>query len=171
MTTDKPQQQSLQQREGADFVSQSVFDKEYRLLAFKDKMALSTKDYVILFFLSLIILVFLVVVACIQPMGLFHVVSKEQAEAMFQENLHKTLLENLKDIFLMGFFSSEMSMTELYRAAGWNGVWAYILMMPQFILGALLALFPVVVVVRLMVKRELKGMVQQLEQQLGKSSQ
>ncbi|UNE53940.1 hypothetical protein [Bartonella machadoae] len=171
MTTDEPQQQSLQQRGGADFVSPSTFAKESRLLAFKDKMTLSTKDYVILFFLSLIILVFVVIVACIRPMELFHVVSKEQAEAIFQESLHKTLLENLKNMFLMGFSSSEMNMIELYRAAGWNSVWAYLFMMPQFIFMAPLSLFPLVVVLRLMLKRELKDMGQQLEQQLEKSPQ
>lgn len=57
-------------------------------------------------------------------------------------------------------------MLELWRAAGWNGVWAFICLLPQGLLGCLIGFFPFIVFLRAILKRELKGMIQQLEQSI-----
>ncbi len=161
MCMNKSQHQSLQGE--AAVASQGMCGKESQLSSFRKALFLSKKDYVILFHLSLLALVFVIAVGYIKPLEFFHVVSQEQLKAMFQENTHKTLLENLKDLTLAQFSLGGMSMAEFLRAAGWNGVWAFLCMMLQAIFGITGVLFPLVFVFHFILNRELKEMIQKLE--------
>ncbi|WP_244427525.1 hypothetical protein [Bartonella vinsonii] len=67
------------------FVSQRVLGKESRLFFFKNKMVLSTKDYVIVCCLAMIALIAVAATTYMQPLEFFHVISKEQLQAMAKE--------------------------------------------------------------------------------------
>ncbi|WP_273760608.1 hypothetical protein [Bartonella sp. ML70XJBT.G] len=159
MTIDKPQHGSLASE--AAIVSGQAFDKASKLFSFKKALALSTKDYVVICCLAILLLGGVVAVTYIKPLEYFHVLSREKLMAMVQENLHKTPLEFFKDLILPSFSSSGMAIQELWHAAGWNGVWAFLCLLPQTILEVVEVLFPVILVFHFLLDRELKEMIQQ----------
>ncbi|WP_039758386.1 hypothetical protein [Bartonella queenslandensis] len=148
MIKDQSQQQST--HEGEDFISQSVSDQ---LAAFKKGMVLSTKDYVIIFCLAILLLVLFVATTYMQPWEFFHVISNEQFQEMGkmkQEDIQKMFQANLEQPFnpIIGYL----------RDAGWNSVWAFLCLMPQMIFGVLLVFFPLFFVFLAIVKRDVKQM-------------
>ncbi|WP_273721323.1 MULTISPECIES: hypothetical protein [unclassified Bartonella] len=159
MTIDKPQHGSLASEVAV--VSGGAIDKASKLFSFKKALALSTKDYVVICCLAVLLLGGVVAITYIKPLEYFHVLSREKLMAMVQENLHKTPLEFFKDLILPSFSSSGMAIQELWHAAGWNGVWAFICFIPQEIFGITTTLFPVILVFHFLLDRELKEMIQQ----------
>lgn len=149
MIKDQSQQQSTD--EGKGFISQSVLDQS---AAFKKGMLLSTKDYVIIFCLAILLLVLFVATTYMQPWDFFHVISKEQLQEMGkmkQEDIQKMFQENLEQPFkspIIGYL----------RDAGWNSVWAFLCFIPQVIFGILFGFFPLFFVFLAMVKRDVKEM-------------
>ncbi|WP_273721670.1 MULTISPECIES: hypothetical protein [unclassified Bartonella] len=164
MTIDKPQHGFLASE--AVIVSGQAFDEASKLFSFKKSLALSTKDYVIICCLAVILLVFFAAMAYINPLEYFHVISKEQFEAIAQENLRAMGQENIgKQVFEAGALLQK-HFIELWRAAGWNGVWALICCIPIAIFGFVFGFFPLLFIFCAVLKREVKGMIQQWEKSL-----
>lgn len=164
MTIDKPQHGSLDSE--AVVVSGQAFDKASKLFSFKKSLALSTKDYAIIFCLTVILLVFFAAMAYyINPMEYsyapeeqFAVIAQESLRAMGQENIGKQAFET--SALLQKHF------IELLRAAGWNGVWFFLCCIPIAIVACFLVYFPLLFIFRAVVKREVKEMIQQWEKSL-----
>ncbi|WP_156851442.1 hypothetical protein [Bartonella refiksaydamii] len=170
MTIDKTQHESFQKQDGTAFVSQGELDKESKLLFFKKWMVLSPRDTVVIFCLAVILLVLVVAIGYLNPLSFFHVISQEQLQAMAQENFQKSFIENLK-IFFEGQGSlSGAHLEELWRAAGWNGVFAFICSLPNTIFGYLVGLFPGIFILHIMLNRALKEMFQELKQSVLEKS-
>ncbi len=144
-------------------MSGQAFDKASKLFSFKKALALSTKDYIIIFCLTVILLVFLIAMAYINPIEYFHVMSKEQLAVMAQESLRAMRQENIGNQFFETAALFQNYITELWRAAGWNGVWALLCLIPQNIFGVLFGFFPLLFIFRVVLKREVKEMIQQWE--------
>ncbi|WP_273782788.1 hypothetical protein [Bartonella sp. ML69XJBT] len=161
MRIDKSQdeQQQVFVRSDTAVVSQGVFDQKSKLFSCKKTSVLSTKDYLIIGALSLIV----VVVIYNNFMKCFHGLSEEQFTAMIQKNFHGTFLENLKDLFLGQISWDGIYMQELWSRAGWESVWAFICLIPQMLFGIAQILFPIIFVFHFMLKGELQEMVQQVE--------
>lgn len=174
MTIDKTQHESFQKQGKKAFVSQGALqgalDKESELLFLKKWMALSMGDTVIIFCLAVVFLVHVAAIIYINPLEFFHVLPKEQFQEMVQEGVQKSFLENLK-IFFEGQGSlSGARLEELWRAAGWNGVFAFICFIPHTIFGYLVGLFPGIFILHIMLNRALKEMFQHLEKSLPEKS-
>lgn len=159
---DKSQHESFQKQGDTAFVSQGVLGKESRLFFFKNKMVLSTKDYIIIFCLAVLALIAVAATAYMQPLDFFHVISNEQLQAIIQQKPQGTFLENLKKLS-QGQFLSGVDMIEMWRAAGWNGVWAFLCLLPEVILGCFIVFFPSILFLHITLKRDLKQLIQQLE--------
>ncbi|WP_246464877.1 hypothetical protein [Bartonella phoceensis] len=144
-------------------MSQRMSDKEARLFSFKKASVLSTKDYVIIFCITLLGVVFFTAVTYIRPLEYFHVVTVEQLQEIARKNLQGTPLENFKNMFLGQFFLSGTNMGELWRAAGWNSVWVFLCSLPETIFGVAWTLFPLASIFHFILNRQLKEMIQQLE--------
>lgn len=164
MTIDKPQHGSLH-REAA-VVSGQAFDKASKLFSFKNSLALSTKDYVIIFCLTVIFLLFFATMAYINPLEYFHVISKEQFEAIAQESLRAMSQKDVGKQFFEASALLQKHFIELWRAAGWNGVWAFICCIPIAIFVFFFGFFLLLFIFRAVLKREVKGMIQQWEKSL-----
>lgn len=161
MTIDKSEGGSFQCNGTA--VSSGAFDKASRIFSLKEALALSKKDYVIIFFLALISLVMISGFVFMKPLGYFDSIPKEQMQSLLQENMHKGFLQDLKDSFLDGFSMSGMYGAEMWRASGWNGVWILLFFIPLGILGVMQALFSVILVFFFILNCELKKIIQKLE--------
>ncbi|EJF97804.1 hypothetical protein LBE40_00125 [Bartonella taylorii] len=170
MTIDKTQHESFQKQGERAFVSQGALDKESKLLFFKKWMALSMGDTVIIFCLAVILLVTVGAISYINPLDFFHVLSKEQLQAMSQETIQNSFIENFKKFFGGEGLLSGAHMEKMWRAAGWNGVFAFICLIPNTIFGYLVGLFPGIFFLHIMLNRALKEMFQELEKSLLKKS-
>ncbi|WP_273783398.1 hypothetical protein [Bartonella sp. AU15XJBT] len=152
MMRDQSQHPSVHEGNEA-FVSKPLSDQ---LADFKKGMPLSTKDYVIICCLAILLFGLFAASTYMQPWEFFHVISKEQFQAMAkmkQEDIQKMFQENLAQPFkspIIGYV----------RDAGWNSVWAFLCLMPQIILGVLFAFFPLFFILLAMVKRDVKQMMQ-----------
>ncbi|WP_212112417.1 hypothetical protein [Bartonella queenslandensis] len=147
MIKDQSQQQSTD--EGKGFISQSVLDQS---AAFKKGMLLSTKDYVIIFCLAILLLVLFVAITYMQPWDFFHVISKEQLQEMGKQGFDKLLQESLIRSF------QNNPAIEYLRNVGWNSVWAFLCFVPQVIFGALILFFPLFSIFNAILKRDVKEM-------------
>ncbi|MCZ2158724.1 hypothetical protein NPX99_05480 [Bartonella sp. 220] len=148
-----------------------MLGKESQLFFFKNKMVLSTKDYVIICCLAVIALIAVATTIYMKPLEFFHVISKEQFKDIIQEVPQEMFSKNLDAPSFQKNFQQQLyviqHVIELWRAAGWNGVWAFVCLFPQIILGCLIAFFPFIFFLRAILKRELKRVLQQLEKSLG----
>ncbi|WP_345097177.1 hypothetical protein [Bartonella acomydis] len=161
MTIDKSQHESLNSR--VPVASCSVFEKAAKLFSLKKAMTLSTKDYVVICCLAVLFLALCAAIAYITPLEYFHVLSRETLMAMVQENLHKGFLEKFQDLVLPQLSPHGMAIQKLWFAAGWNGVWAFLCLLPQTIFEIITVLFPVLLVCHFFLNHELKEMIQQWE--------
>ncbi|WP_245407063.1 hypothetical protein [Bartonella tribocorum] len=151
MIKDQSQQPSAHGEKA--FISQSVLDQS---VAFKKWMVLSTKDYVIICGLAILLLVLFFATNDIQTWEFFHVISTEQFQKMAkmkQEDIQKMFQENLEPPF-------KNSIIGYVRDAGWNSVWDFLYFMPKMILGVLFSFFPFFFILLAMVKRDVKEMMQ-----------
>ncbi|GAA4664712.1 hypothetical protein GCM10023262_11860 [Bartonella pachyuromydis] len=147
-------------------MSGKAFDKASKLFSFKKALALSTKDYVIIFCLTVIFLLFLAAMAYINPLEYFHVFSKEQFEAMAQESLRAMGQKNVGKQFFETSALLQKHFIELWWAAGWNGVWSFLCCIPIAIFVFFFGFFPLLFIFRAALKREIKEMIQQWEKSL-----
>ncbi|EJF76579.1 hypothetical protein ME7_00836 [Bartonella birtlesii LL-WM9] len=160
MTTDKPQHGPVQS--GAAVASRGAFDKASKLFFFKKAMTFSAKDYVVICCMALILLVFGIAVAYINPFEYFHI-SKQQigelTEKIFQALAQKTVG---KQVFATSVMIQEY-IRELITAAGWNSVVALMCFLPFFIFFYFFIFFPFFFLFCAVFRRELKEMIQQWE--------
>ncbi|WP_375706935.1 hypothetical protein [Bartonella sp. AA126HLJHH] len=155
MIEDKSQHQSAHKGDKA-FVSQPVLDQSE---AFKKLTALSTGDYIIICCLAILLLVLFSASAYMDPLEFFHVISKEQLQAlgqMKQESLQERLQESLKHPFQNPIIQHVLD-------AGWNSVWAFLCFLPQIIFGVLFGFCPLFFVFNAVFKRDVKEMMLQWE--------
>ncbi|WP_375670213.1 hypothetical protein [Bartonella sp. PS7NMGDW] len=150
MIEDKSQHQSAHEGNKA-FVSQSVLDQS---ATFKKWMMLSTGDYVIILCLAILLLVLFSATVYMEPLEFFHVISKEQLQALgqtkqksFQEIIQESLAHPFKNPII-----------EHLLDAGWNSVWAFLCFLPQMIFCFLFGFFPLFFVFNAIFKRDVKEM-------------
>ncbi|WP_208440009.1 hypothetical protein [Bartonella raoultii] len=143
MIKDQSQQPSAYEKKA--FVSQSILDQS---AAFKKSMVLSTKDYVIICCLAILLLVLLAISLSMTPWELFHI-SKEQLQAMKHQNFQEAIQDSFKNPLI-----------EHLRDGGWKSVWAFVCLIPSMILGTLIVFFPLFFIFLAMVKRDVKEMIQ-----------
>ncbi|WP_375706392.1 hypothetical protein [Bartonella sp. AA6HLJMS] len=151
MIEDKSQHQSAHKGNTA-FASQPVLNHS---AVFKKWTALSRKDYVIILCLAILLLVLFAATVYMNPLEFFHVISKEQFQAlgqMEQGDLRKMIKEILKQPF------ENNPAIVFLRDAGWNSVWAFLCLLPQMIFGVLVVFFPLFFVFNAISKREVKEM-------------
>ncbi|WP_375607595.1 hypothetical protein [Bartonella sp. AC142YNZD] len=151
MIEDKSQHQSAHKGDRA-FVSQPVLDQS---ATFKKWMALSTGDYIIICCLAILLLVLFFASAYMNPLEFFHIMSKEQLQALGQMK-QESLQESLKHPFQNPIIQHVLD-------AGWNSVWAFLCFLPQIIFGVLFGLFPLFFVFNAVFKRDVKEMMLQWE--------
>ncbi|WP_375701094.1 hypothetical protein [Bartonella sp. AA81SXKL] len=151
MIEDKSQHQSAHKGDKA-FVSQPVLDQSE---AFKKWTALSTGDYIIICCLAILLLVLFSASAYMSPLEFFHVISKEQLQALGKMK-QESLQESLKHPFQNPIIQHVLD-------AGWNSVWAFLCLLPQIIFGVLFGLFPLFFVFNAVFKRDVKEMMLQWE--------
>ncbi|WP_317993811.1 hypothetical protein [Bartonella gliris] len=168
MVTDKSQPDKLQlQCESdsvqGDIVSQAALDTDSQVLSFKEAMNFSLRDSIKIFCISVIALVVLCVVSYMNPLEWFHVISAEQLIAMAQKYSQGSLIEYFKTLSWQQAQIETADMEALWRAAGWNGVWAFVFMLPNTIIGYFAFLFPLIFILYRILRRELNEMIQQLE--------
>ncbi|WP_375640895.1 hypothetical protein [Bartonella sp. AA168HLJHH] len=151
MIEDKSQHQSAHKGNTA-FASQPVLNQ---CAVFKKWTALSRKDYVIILCLAILLLVLFAATVYMNPLEFFHVISKEQFQAlgqMEQGDLRKMIKEILKQPF------ENNPAIVFLRDAGWNSVWAFLCLLPQMIFGVFVVFFPLFFVFNAISKREVKEM-------------
>ncbi|WP_375672765.1 hypothetical protein [Bartonella sp. CL45QHWL] len=151
MIEDKSQHQSAHKRDKA-FVSQSVLNQS---ATFKKWMMLSTSDYIIICCLAILLLVLFSASAYMSPLEFFHVISKEQLQALGQ--MKQEDLQNMSQSFIW------VPAIEFLRNLGWNGVWAFLCLLPQMIFGVLFGFFPLFSIFNAIFKRDAKEMMLQWE--------
>lgn len=122
--------------------------------AFKKWKILSTKDYVIIYCLAILWLGLFAATSYMNPLDFFHVISKEHFQAMREQNFQKIIRESLNRPF------ENNPMIALLREAGWNSVWAFLCLLPQFIFVLLFVLFPFFFVFNAIIKQHVKAMMQ-----------
>ncbi|WP_375707379.1 hypothetical protein, partial [Bartonella sp. AA1HLJMS] len=152
MIEDKSQQQSAHEGNTA-FASQLMLNHS---AAFKKWTALSRKDYVIILCLAILLLVLFAATIHMSPLEFFHVISKEQVQIlgqMEQGDFRKMMKEILKQPF-----ENNPAIVFLY-GVGWNGVWAFLCLLPQMIWGCLVVFFPLFFVFNAISKRDVKEMI------------
>ncbi|WP_144754502.1 hypothetical protein [Bartonella saheliensis] len=148
MIKDQSQQPSAYEKKA--FVSQSILDQS---AAFKKGMVLSTKDYVIICCLAILLLVLFIAAVSMTPWELFHI-SKEQLQAMKHQDFQEALQESLLQPF------QNNPAIEFLRHVGWNSIWAFLCFVPQIILGVLLVCFSLFSIFLAIFKRDVKEMMQ-----------
>ncbi|WP_375702357.1 hypothetical protein [Bartonella sp. AA89HNZF] len=151
MIEDKSQHQSAHKGDKA-FVSQPVLDQS---ATFKKWMALSTGDYIIICCLAILLLVLFSASAYMDPLEFFHLISKEQLQALGK--MKQEDLQEMSQIFI------QIPAIEFLRNLGWNGVWAFLCLLPQIIFGFLFGLFPLFSIFNAIFKRDAKEMMLQWE--------
>ncbi|WP_375707674.1 hypothetical protein [Bartonella sp. AA1HLJMS] len=151
MIEDKSQHQFAHKGDKA-FVSQPVLDQSE---AFKKLTALSTGDYIIICCLAILLLVLFSASAYMDPLEFFHVISKEQLQALGQMK-QESLQESLKHPFQNPIIQHVLD-------AGWNSVWAFLCFLPQIIFGVLFGFCPLFFVFNAVFKRDVKEMMLQWE--------
>ncbi|WP_375677005.1 MULTISPECIES: hypothetical protein [unclassified Bartonella] len=151
MIEDKSQHQSAYKGDKA-FVSQPVLDQSE---AFKKWMALSTGDYIIICCLAILLLVLFSASAYMSPLEFFHVISKEQLQALGK--MKQEDFQEMSQSFI------QIPAIEFLRNLGWNGVWAFLCLLPQIIFGFLFGLFPLFSIFNAIFKRDAKEMMLQWE--------
>ncbi|WP_375682709.1 MULTISPECIES: hypothetical protein [unclassified Bartonella] len=151
MIEDKSQHQSAHKGDKA-FVSQPVLDQS---ATFKKWMALSTGDYIIICCLAILLLVLFSASAYMDPLEFFHIISKEQLQALGK--MKQEDLQEMSQIFI------QIPAIEFLRNLGWNGVWAFLCLLPQIIFGFLFGLFPLFSIFNAIFKRDAKEMMLQWE--------
>ncbi|WP_142416078.1 hypothetical protein [Bartonella massiliensis] len=158
MIKDKSQSQSIHEGNKA-FISQPIISQAmlHQLSAFKKGMGLSTKDYVIICGLAILLLVLFAAVISMKPWELFHIISNEQLQAMKQQNFQELMQESL-----IGTLHNNPAI-EFLRNAGWKSVWFFLCFLPQIILGVLSVFFPLFSLFHAILKRDVKEMMQQWE--------
>lgn len=127
------------------YISQSELDQSD---AFKKAMVLSTKDYVIICCLAILLLVLFAATVYMKPWEFFQF-SKEQLQAMKQQNFQ----EEMQNLF-------KNPLIEQLRDGGWKSVWAFVCFIPSMIFGSLFVFFPLFFIFLAMVKRDVKEMMQ-----------
>ncbi|WP_375685790.1 hypothetical protein, partial [Bartonella sp. TT110JLCBS] len=130
MIEDKSQHQFAHKGDKA-FVSQPVLDQS---ATFKKWMMLSTSDYIIICCLAILLLVLFSASAYMSPLEFFHVISKEQLQALGK--MKQEDLQNMSQSFIW------VPAIDLIRNLAWTGVWAFFCLLPQMIFGFLFGLFP-----------------------------
>ncbi|WP_139412392.1 hypothetical protein [Bartonella mastomydis] len=143
MIQDQSQQPSACEEKA--YISQSELDQ---LAAFKKAMALSTKDYVIICCVAILLLVLFATSLSMKPWEFFQF-SKEQLQAMKQQNFQ----EEMQNLF-------KNPLIEQLRDGGWKSVWAFVCFIPSMIFGSLFVFFPLFFIFLAMVKRDVKQMMQ-----------
>ncbi|QEE12742.1 hypothetical protein MNL01_07370 [Bartonella krasnovii] len=146
----KDQSQQKPAREGTAFISQSMLEQS---AAFKKGMVLSTKDYVIICCLAILLLVLFAISLFMKPWEFFQI-SKEQLQAMKYQDFQEMIQESLLQPF------QNNPAIEFLRHVGWNSVWAFLCFVPQIILGVLLVCFPLFSIFLAIFKRDVKEMMQ-----------
>ncbi|WP_254492414.1 hypothetical protein [Bartonella sp. B1099] len=147
MIKDQSQQPSACEEKA--YISQSELDQS---AAFKKAMVLSTKDYVIICCLAILLLVLFVAAVSMDPWEVFQI-SKEQLQAMKQQNFQEAMRESLQNPL-------KNPIIEHLRDAGWKSVWAFVCFMPSMIFGALAGFFPLFSIFHAIFKRDVKEMMQ-----------
>ncbi|EJF83716.1 hypothetical protein [Candidatus Bartonella washoeensis] len=165
MTTDKlqPQRGSASVQGDTVCVSHAAFDTDSQILSFKEAMNLSLRDYIKIFCISVIALVVFTAVSYMDPLQWFHVISSEQMKEMAQRQLPGSFLEFFKTLSLQQVQIQAADIEALWRAAGWNGVLAFLFFLPNTIIGYFIFLFPLIFILHRILNRELNEMIQQLE--------
>ncbi|WP_375642865.1 MULTISPECIES: hypothetical protein [unclassified Bartonella] len=146
MIEDKSQHQSAHKGDKA-FVSQPVLDQSE---AFKKWTALSTGDYIIICCLAILLLVLFSASAYMNPLEFFHIMSKEQLQALGK--MKQEDFQEMSQSFI------QIPAVEFLRNFGWNGVWAFLCLLPQIIFGVLFVLFPLFSIFNAISKRDAKEM-------------
>ncbi|WP_375647091.1 hypothetical protein [Bartonella sp. AA56HLJMS] len=146
MIEDKSQHQFAHKGDKA-FVSQPVLDQSE---AFKKLTALSTGDYIIICCLAILLLVLFSASAYMRPLEFFHVISKEQLQALGK--MKQEDFQEMSQSFI------QIPAIEFLRNFGWNGVWAFLCLLPQIIFGVLFVLFPLFSIFNAISKRDAKEM-------------
>ncbi|WP_375640319.1 hypothetical protein [Bartonella sp. MM55XZML] len=146
MIEDKSQQQSAHKGDKA-FVSQPVLDQS---ATFKKWMALSTGDYIIICCLAILLLVLFSASVYMRPLEFFHIMSKEQLQALGK--MKQEDFQEMSQSFI------QIPAIEFLRNFGWNGVWAFLCLLPQIIFGVLFVLFPLFSIFNAISKRDAKEM-------------
>ncbi|WP_375695180.1 hypothetical protein [Bartonella sp. AC90GZZY] len=152
MIKDKSQHQSAHKGNMAS-VLQPGLDQS---AVFKKCMTLSTKEYVIICCLAILLLVLFVATVYMKPLEFFHIISKEQLQAMAQMKQ-----EDLQKMFWKIWRQPVKNnpMIVFLRDAGWNSVWAFLCLLPQHIFGVLLGFFPLFFIFNAILKRDVKEMI------------
>ncbi|EJF82532.1 hypothetical protein MCU_01414 [Bartonella elizabethae Re6043vi] len=143
MMRDQSQQPSA--NEGEAFSSKSVLDQS---AAFKKAMLLSTKDYVIICCVAILLLVLVATSLSMKPWEFFQI-SKEQLQAMKQQNFQEAMQNLFKNPLI-----------ERLRDGGWKSFWTFVCFMPSMILSVLFAFFPLFFILLAMIKRDVKEITQ-----------
>ncbi|WP_375656426.1 hypothetical protein [Bartonella sp. CM120XJJH] len=151
MIEDKSQQQSAHEGNTA-FAPQPVLDQS---AVFKKLTALSRKDYVIILCLAILLLVLFAATVYMSPLEFFHIVSKEQFQAL--EEMKPGELRNMMKEILKQPFENNPAVLFL-RDAGWNSVWAFLCFLPQMIFCCLVVCFPLFFILNAISKRDVKEM-------------
>ncbi|WP_019221196.1 hypothetical protein [Bartonella senegalensis] len=172
MTKDtQPQHQFVKAQGEKGTVSYSAFEKESKILSFKDALILSAKDYKIIFCISLLAFLHVfvrIVVWGVVSGGFFliyslefsHMISREQFQGMVQQKLKEIFLEMLQGLSMQ---QMQEQMIQFLHNTNLNAWEAFLLLLPQILLGYALFLFPTIFLLHIIVNRELKDMIQQLE--------
>ncbi|EJF87764.1 hypothetical protein [Bartonella rattimassiliensis] len=148
MITGKSHHKAGDMQQEADFVLKPVLNHS-------KLMRPSTKDYIIIVCLAIILLALVGIMIYMKPLEFFHIISKEEAQAIAQQNFQEITQESLK--------KTQDSIIKHLHSVGWNSVWAFLCLLPQMILGFLLVGFPLFFILLAMVKREVKEMMQPME--------
>ncbi|WP_375668904.1 hypothetical protein [Bartonella sp. MR168JLCBS] len=146
MIEDKSQHQSTRKGDKA-FVSKPVLDQ---CAVFKKWMALSTGDYIIICCLAILLLMLFSASAYMSPLEFFHIMSKEQFQALGQ--MKQEDFQEMSQSFI------QIPAIEFLRNFGWNSVWAFLCLLPQMIFGVLFGLFPLFSIFNAISKRDVKEM-------------
>ncbi|WP_375684595.1 hypothetical protein [Bartonella sp. AP1QHHD] len=146
MIEDKSQHQSAHKGDKA-FVSQPVLDQS---ATFKKWMMLSTGDYIIICCLAILLFVLFSASAYMNPLEFFHIMSKEQLQALGK--MKQEDFQEMSQSFI------QIPAIEFLRNFGWNGVWAFLCLLPQIIFGVLFVLFPLFSIFNAISKRDAKEM-------------
>ncbi|WP_330169234.1 hypothetical protein [Bartonella grahamii] len=146
MIEDKSQQQSAHEGNTA-FVSQPLLNQA---AAFKKWMVLSTSDYIIICCLAILLLVLFSATVYMNPLDFFHIMSKEQFKALGQ--MKQEDFQEMSQSFI------RVPAIEFLRNFGWNGVWAFLCLLPQIIFGFLFVFFPLFSIFNAVFKRDAKEM-------------
>ncbi|WP_273758522.1 hypothetical protein [Bartonella sp. AU55XJBT] len=141
----KDQSQQSSACEEKVFGSQSVLGQS---AAFKKWMVLSTKDYVIICCLAILLLVLFATSLSTKSWEIFDI-PKEQLQAMKHQNFQEMIQNSFKNPII-----------EHLRDAGWKGVWAFLCFIPSIILSSLVIFFPLFFIFLAIFKRDVKEMMQ-----------